>query len=155
VAACRTARDPVLLVDANLDAPSVAGDFSVVAGPGVRDLLAGDADLDDCLHPGGHERLFLLTAGKPAGDGAGLWEPGKVGELLGRLKERFGWIVVDLPAVAKLSPGVAMAGRLDGVLLVIEAGRVRADAARRAKRQLTEEGARLLGVVLNKERSAA
>lgn len=152
VAASRTARDPVLLIDANIEAPAVQRAFNLVAGPGMTDLLVGDADLDDCLHPGGHEKLFLLTAGKSAGGEPGVLEPDKIDELVARLKERFAWIVVDLPPVARLSPGLALAGRLDGVLLVIEAGRVRAEPARQAKRRLVEEGARVLGVVLNKDR---
>ena len=44
---------------------------------------------------------------------------------------------------------VILASRMDGVLLVVDAGNTRRDLARRARAQLEKVNARLLGVVLN------
>jgi Mrp family chromosome partitioning ATPase len=41
---------------------------------------------------------------------------------------------------------------VDGVLLVLEAGKTRRHVAIRAKKELEEAGGKLLGVVLNKRR---
>jgi len=42
-----------------------------------------------------------------------------------------------------------LATRMDGVVLVVDAGATRRDLARRARAQLEKVNARLLGVVLN------
>ncbi len=51
--------------------------------------------------------------------------------------------------ISQLSDAAALAARVDGVLLVVDAGRTRRETARQAKEQLARVGARLLGVVLN------
>ena len=78
--------------------------------------------------------------------------PKAVKRILGGLKNRYAFVVVDLPPVLADSSALRWAGVVDGVVIVLEAERVRWEAALRGKRLLEEAGARILGAVLNKRR---
>ncbi len=73
--------------------------------------------------------------------------------LLDEAKRNFGLVLLDLPPVAQLSAQTASFGSVDGILMVIEAGRSRQKAVLRAKSLLQRMGIRPLGVVLNKRKT--
>lgn len=72
--------------------------------------------------------------------------------LLERLKARFDLIVFDPPSVDAAPDAFALAGRCDGVVLVVEAERTRWQVADAVCERLVEQGAKVLGAVLNKRR---
>lgn len=78
---------------------------------------------------------------------------GKVfGEFLKRARSRYDLIAIDSPPLSASSAATIIATKADGVILVIEAERVRREVIQRAVTQLEDAGAHLLGVVLNKRR---
>jgi len=60
-------------------------------------------------------------------------------------------ILFDLPLANELTCCFALASRLDGVLLVVEAERVPRQKALRAKRGLDQAKVNILGAVYNKQ----
>jgi len=92
------------------------------------------------------DRLDLLLGLSPG------FGPKAVKRILGGLRERYTFVVVDLPPVLGDSSALRWASVMDGVILVLEAERVRWEAAVRGKRLLEEAGTRILGAVLNKRR---
>jgi succinoglycan biosynthesis transport protein ExoP len=66
------------------------------------------------------------------------------------LKSVYRFIVIDAPAALNDMTALRLAGHVDGVVLVIESGRVRWEVARQAVGLLRHANARLIGVVLNK-----
>lgn len=76
--------------------------------------------------------------------------------LIGTIKERlagaFDYILIDGRAVSDLSSSIAIGSMADGVVLVVEAERTRWPVALHAKRELEANGARVMGVFLNKRR---
>ena len=72
--------------------------------------------------------------------------------LIRELKKEFELIVVDMPHADELSGCFAMAGAMDGVVLVVEPEAVSAVDANRAKARLENAGANLLGIVINKDK---
>jgi Mrp family chromosome partitioning ATPase len=67
-------------------------------------------------------------------------------------RRAFSFVVFDTPAVLEESSAARLAGLADGVLMVLEAERERWEVAQKAKDQLVQASARLLGVVLNRRR---
>jgi Mrp family chromosome partitioning ATPase len=59
-------------------------------------------------------------------------------------------VVFDSPPVMAVADAAILASRLDGVLLVVDAGSTRRDAARHSKESLDSVGAHLLGVAINR-----
>ena len=73
--------------------------------------------------------------------------------LINRLRPQFDFIVVDGPPVNHYADASVLATKVDGVILVVEADSTPVVEAEAAKRQLDKVGARILGVVLNRQRS--
>ncbi|MCE5228082.1 hypothetical protein LLG95_00605 [bacterium] len=71
---------------------------------------------------------------------------------LDKAREQYNLILVDAPAIKENSFTPLIASSLEGLLLVIEAGRVRRAVIERAAKDLRKMGGNLLGVVLNKQR---
>jgi protein-tyrosine kinase len=68
------------------------------------------------------------------------------------LRKAFDYVVVDMPSLAELPWGAALARHADGVVLVVEAERTRWPVALRAREELEGAGGKVLGVFLNRRR---
>jgi Mrp family chromosome partitioning ATPase len=66
------------------------------------------------------------------------------------LKVNYDMIIVDTPAVLTLTDAKIMATKCDGVLLVVEYGKLKQNVAKRVKEELLLTKATLMGVVMNK-----
>ncbi len=141
---------PILLIDVTNSLASTGRTSGRNAALGLSDLLAGEADPPDCIQQSSIDHLFILGGGKNGISAGANFAPARVAELLESLREEFEFIVLDLPTISDVSICLSLASALDGVLLVVEAERVRSPIVERCKRQLDEASACLLGVVLNK-----
>jgi len=163
----RLSQGDVLLVDANLDHPSVHTTFNTDLSPGLADALANNRtnlilkvtdDLgnsrsnDDAILSSPARNLHVLSAGKTKENLSEILGSDNFRRLLDSMKKAHRFVVVDLPAVSKTSWAARMAGLCDGVGLVVEAERSRREVVGRAKEQLLNSKANILGVVLNKRR---
>ena len=70
-------------------------------------------------------------------------------EILGSLRATAEYVLLDTPPVVPVTDAAVLAPRVDGVLLVLKAGKTKREMAQRAKTLLEKVNARLLGVVLN------
>jgi capsular exopolysaccharide synthesis family protein len=155
VAAANVSSGPVLLVDANAHQPSVHKIFQVRAELGLTDAITGNRSAFECLVEAPISRLSLMLAGSIPKDGEVAYDPESIEELLDSLKHVFHLAIFDLPPANELTTCFAIANRLDGVLLVVEAERARHDVLRRAIQQLARIQTNILGVVFNKVRGRA
>jgi Mrp family chromosome partitioning ATPase len=73
----------------------------------------------------------------------------QIDAVLRELRAAYELVVIDSPPLAESSDSLPIANKLDGVILVIRAGRTNSDLAGAAKRSIEGVGARLLGVALN------
>jgi Mrp family chromosome partitioning ATPase len=144
----------VVLVEANLRSPSLRAAYRLAEGPGLSDVLAGSARLEDTLRAvRGFGRLLVLPASTlPAGNPAAL--PGPA--LHAAMTNMFAYadmLVFDLAPILPYPDTGLLCGSLDGVVLVLNAGRSRQSDSRRGVKALRDEGVPVLGAVLNRERS--
>lgn len=143
----------VILVDTNLSAPSLHTYFNLLI-PATRfglttKLLAGRGSAGDYLQETGIERLRFLPCGPLPPNSAELLQSGRMGELIDELKTQADLVIFDTPALSGAADAALLAARCDAVLLVAKSGATRGGALRSAKEQLTQVGARVLGVLLN------
>ncbi len=143
--------EPVLLIDADEQRRQVANRFGLNGSPGWREVLAGVADAETCVHAANGGRLAVMT---PGAEDSLLADVGHVP--LGRgqldeLKNRYGLVVVDLPSPCQIDARAA-GDWLDEAVLVVEAERTRTESAKRAKALLERAGIRVTGVVLANRR---
>ncbi|NIL97529.1 MAG: hypothetical protein GTO76_07635 [Planctomycetales bacterium] len=152
IAAAKDATGPILLVDANLQNPSVARNFRVKSDVGFRQVLLGDISPSECVRHAGLDHLSLMLSGPILDGRQPIYSSSFTAKLLSSLKKEFHLIVFDLPPASEITSFHFLTGQVDGVLLVIEAERIRRYAARQVAQQLARSEANMLGVVFNKQR---
>ena len=141
----------VLLLDANVNKPSIHKIFRLDLSPGLAETLQSEDRHAAISKPA--RNLDILSAGHMSGDVPSLLEsPQNLSELLSTYKRSFRFIVVDSPPINEKSAALRLASLVDGVILVVEAERTRWEAVRRVKDQLVQVKANVLGIVLNKRR---
>ena len=65
------------------------------------------------------------------------------------LSKQFTHVVIDSPPIASFTDGVLIASMVDGVILVVHAGKSSRQVVRRSRQLLNDIGAKIFGVVLN------
>lgn len=66
-----------------------------------------------------------------------------------RVRAEFDLVLIDAPPAHVSSVGVALAGKADGTVVVMEAERTRVPVVESLSRRITKTGGRVLGIVLN------
>lgn len=141
----------VLLVDADMRAPSVHRYFGLPKGPGLVDYLAGEATLPDLLlHPEGLDKLVILPGGRPVAGAAELISSPMMGNLVKELKHFYPdrYVIFDLPPVLSFADPLAFAPFVDGIILVVQMGKTPRESIQKCVQVL--KGFPLIGLVLNK-----
>ena len=69
--------------------------------------------------------------------------------LIARLRTEADIILFDTPPVTAVTDASILASKVDGVLLVLQAGRTRRDRVKQANQILEKAKANVIGVVLN------
>jgi capsular exopolysaccharide synthesis family protein len=145
----QTRGQSTLLIDTSGDGTDLTDIF------GNREPRTNDANaehsLRDCICRTNVENLSVLSASNASLRRPSI-EPQEFHRLLVELKEDFERIVVDMPHADEFGDCFVMASALDGVTLVVEPEAISAADANHAKSRLQQSGARLLGVVINKEK---
>jgi protein-tyrosine kinase len=137
----------VILVDADLRAPRILELFGLGSGPGLAEVLAGQASLDEALLYVADQRLAILPAGSEPQFPTELLGSAAMRRTLDQLRARFDRVLVDLPAVTPLADVAVAAPLSDGIVMVVRAGVTQRPALEQALATL--EGDRVIGVVLN------
>ena len=115
---------------------------------GLSQILAGSADLSDCIRPAKHLGLFILPPGKQPEDPAELLSGDALPGLLEELRQEYDWVLIDTPPLSQRIDGMIISACCDGALLVLRQGAVSLPDARRCLSRLKRSGTRLLGAVL-------
>ena len=101
------------------------------------------------LQPAQVEGLVVLTSGELPPNPVDMVGSQRMQELLAELAQQVDVVLIDGPPVLPVADAAVLAQAVDGVLLVVNAGETRREAARHAVERLRQVGADLVGVVLN------
>jgi Mrp family chromosome partitioning ATPase len=142
----------VLLVDANLENASLSQRLGTPNSPGLVEALANPDQWNGSLHRSKTPNVWLMPAGRVSRQTRPMASLAGAGRLLEAIRNRFPFVVVDLPPAPESVFSLAIAECLDGVLLVLEAERMRVQVVERAKQLFSQSRVNLLGAVLNKRR---
>jgi len=139
----------VLLVEANMRSPSLARSLPLAEGPGLSDYLAGEASPDSLVKRLGDVNLSVVTAG----DRPGVVDCEAIITAIAELTPSFDFVIIDAPPVNRYADVSLLGPKVDGVILVVQADETPVVEAENAKRTLDRVGARIFGVVLNRQKS--
>lgn len=140
----------VLLVDCDLRRPRVHALFRVPREPGLSELLRGKVVAEQVIRSTTVEGLAVLPAGAlPPVSASDLLGGGVIRSLIEALSDDFDLVILDTAPVLPAANAAVLGTQVDGVLLVVRAGKTERGAARQAVQQLSAVGARIFGAVLN------
>lgn len=149
------AGNEVLVVEADLKRPSQQAFFRPDAtarlAPGLTTFIVGGAPLAKCIHQTGIPGVGLVPSGPPVPSLSGLLESARGREVLDDLAGAADLVLFDCPPLTVGADAATIAGRVDGVVLVVDMERATRDTVREALRQLQGVRAQLLGVVANRD----
>lgn len=146
----------VLLIDANFRRPSIHTVFGLSDGPGLGDVLAGQSEFASAVRESGAENLSILTSGSSQTrlNPERLSTPRMQSTLLEAV-EKYDLVILDAPPVVVSGDGQALANLCDATALVVRAMAEKRGMVARIASQLSEARGELLGVIVNRVRSAA
>jgi len=139
-----------LLVDADLRHPGLHELFGVPNDRGLTTMILEEEALDDPpLLEVGVDDLLLVPSGPLPPNPADVLGSSKMEQVIGAFKERADVILFAAPPVVAVTDAAVLGTKVDGVLLVVAAGRTRREHAERAKELLKRVNVRIIGAVLN------
>jgi len=139
----------VLLIDANMRTPAQHRIFGLPNHSGLSTVLEGLCELDEAVRTTSVGNLKVVCSGPVPPNPSELLDSPAMTLLLQAAKESFDVVIVDAPAIKPVADALVLAGKCDGVVLVLRAGRVKREAALKAKASLAYGNANILGAVLN------
>lgn len=146
----------VVLVDADLRRPSLHQAFGLQNETGLTTLMMDENALaSPPLQATGIEGLSVLTSGPLPPNPADLMGSRRMEDVIAALAERADQVFFDTPPVVAVTDAAVLATKVDGVLLVVSAGKTRRDSARTAVQRLEQINARLVGTVLTNAQMGA
>jgi capsular exopolysaccharide synthesis family protein len=139
----------VLIIDADLRKPTMHHIFDKSNRSGLTNLLTGQTDMTNVLMKTDIENLHVLTAGPVPPNPSEILASKRMVAILEELKELYDIIVVDTPPALTVTDALVLASKCDGVIIIIDSGKVKREMAMKVKANLEHVKARILGVVLN------
>lgn len=143
------ANKKVLIMDCDLRKPVQHKMFMKSNLYGVTNVLADVKLPEDAIQDTGIKNLQILTSGPIPPNPSEILASEKITDLINNLSEQYDYILIDTPPSIAVTDPVILAGKVDGVIIVVNAGLSKTDKVNETKERLQQANARILGVVLN------
>jgi capsular exopolysaccharide synthesis family protein len=138
-----------LLIDGDMRKMNVHKFFKMENGPGLSEVLSGQAPLSNCIVSTGIPNLDLLRAGSVPPNPGELLLSENLKSLLTELSATYNRIVIDTPPVMSTDDTLSLAPNVDGVIFIVKANQTSFRFVERCMTSLKQRGARMFGLVLN------
>jgi capsular exopolysaccharide synthesis family protein len=144
----------VLLIDADTRGPQLHSNLGLVREPGLSDLLLDQQAvtvelvtkaIQKTSTPGVH----VLAAGTLSPAISSSFCSTRMKQILDVCRMSFDNVLIDSPPLMPFSDARALGRQSDSVVLVFRANRTSRQEAQTASQRLTEDGTRILGIILN------
>jgi succinoglycan biosynthesis transport protein ExoP len=146
----------VLLLEADLRRPTLAGRLGISGGEGISQVLAGTRDLPRAirhvhLSEAGDNgpMLDVLTAGPIPPNPSDLIESEQMRKIIRGAEEAYDLVIIDTPPTSVVSDAIPLVSEVSGVIAVARLGKTTRESAAHLRAQFENLGANLLGVVVN------
>jgi len=116
---------------------------------GLSSFLAGQLQLHDVIQTLAAPHIFFIPAGPTPPNPAELVGSQRMRDMLETLRQQYDFIILDSPPVLPVTDSVLLSREADGIVLVVKGHDTPRELLRRARDQLIQANARLLGTVVN------
>jgi capsular exopolysaccharide synthesis family protein len=138
-----------LLIDGDLRKPSVHKLFNIPAGPGLAELLRGEAVPEAVLHNIENGMLDVMPAGVFDSLASQALAQGRMHAVTEEFRDRYDYVVVDTSPVLPVPDAMLMAQHADGVIFAVLRDHSRIPKVNAAAQKLEALGVPVLGSVVN------
>ncbi len=156
----------VLLIDGDFRRPVISKIFGIPSVPGltdvilgnykwrgvvrsITDLMMGQMSMEELMLTPGLDNLFVMTSGTAAPNPAELVGTKVNREVIAEVHGEYDFVIIDAPPILAATDAAIWANMADGVVIVYQVGKVARGALKRAKAQIDNVRASILGIVLN------
>ncbi len=151
VSISQSVRKPkVLYVDADLRRGSVTKYLGVNQKFGLTEILQDQATIDDVIFhiDDDHDNLAFITSGEVPENPAELLASDHMKDFLATVRSKFDHIIIDMPPIIAVTDAGIVGPQVDGVLMVIQAGRTQRGIIKRSEELLNQSHSKIIGHVL-------
>ena len=138
-----------LLVDFDLERPSLAEMLHTECMPGVGDVCRGKCELPESVVSAGQELLGFIPSGDPAIDPRQTLTQPSLERFFGQLSDFYDYIVLDTPPVLAAVDSLVLAPFIDTALFVVMSNKSKRECLLSACQRLNSVNISLFGVVIN------
>ncbi len=139
----------VIAVDCDLRRPSLQRLFDLPNDQGLTAAIREERAIADLLLPTSVPHLRLLPSGPLPPNPSEILGSQRMDRIIETLRTLADIVLFDAPPMIAVTDAAVLGVKMDGVLLVVSAGKTKRDHALRAKSLLEKVNAKVLGVVLN------
>jgi len=160
------AGNKVLLAEGDFRKPDISRMFGIDQAPGLTDVILGNykwrdvirtvcdimigkMSVDDIMRTPGIDNLHIMTCGTIVPNPAELAGSKNIGEFIKDVRSEYDMVLIDTPPVLAATDAAILGSGADGVILVYQVGKISRSTLKRAKAQLDNVRANVIGVVLN------
>ncbi len=141
----------VLLIEADMHRPNISRELRFDPVFGLGDLLLGKANLAATICKTSNRNLYVITAVNNINmnniDVCDLLDSSVFDELLDAVENQFDYVIIDTPSIELLPDAAAVAGKVDGCLIVAQYGHTRTDMMKYATDVFGSIDSNILGIV--------
>lgn len=151
----RDGQHKVMLLDSNLRKPSFRRFFNTENSYSLRHLASGGRAhpiaqfLPPTIESG---NLYVIPSGseRVVSNPLNFVQSTNFRQFMGDMRDKFDYTIIDGPALRNHPEGLHLSAMVDGVVLVVRAGKTSRWVVQNLKKQIEDAGGNVLGVVLNR-----
>lgn len=150
LAAAMGQMEKTLLIDADMRRPTLAKTYGIASyAPGLSNLVAGTAELSECLHHQDKENYDVITAGIIPPNPLELLSSPRFEAVLADLAKQYDRIIIDSPPTHAVSDSMVLGKLTDLMIYVVRADSTASPAIINGLKRLHQVGVHVAGIVLN------
>lgn len=142
---------PVLMVDANMSAPSQHRIFRHITTTGLVDVMIGNVPPNEAIFPTSVESLDIMPSGSPSHLHSARVISENCEEMFRWARERYAMILIDLPQIDDLRHGLMIARQADMALVSVRSDFVSRTSAVQSVQRLICDGVKVAGTILSRQ----
>jgi protein-tyrosine kinase len=139
----------VCLIDSDLRRPTLHRIFGLANDRGLTTALLEGLPFGELAQPTNVPNLAVLTSGPLPTSPVELVTSNRMREALTAAVADYDMILLDSPPIMSVADAIALTSFADGVVMVVQPGKVPQDVIRRATSQILAVKGRILGVLMN------
>jgi capsular exopolysaccharide synthesis family protein len=137
----------VVFIECDLRKPSSLQEYVSADGPGLTEVLKGEATVDQAIRSVEDTGLHVISSGAYNKGSADLIGSSGTASLISGLRQRFDFVVLDCPPVIPLADMSILEKLVDGIVFIVRAGETSKELVRNAIESLEKK--KFIGTVLN------